>query len=95
MRFAPTPPWGTASAGWGAFVGASARFVGRNEMLEKPYLPWMAPIEREKAVGRLATGVTWRGGWGSLAFALAVDSKEFAGQAEPHRFGSLTLHVAF
>jgi hypothetical protein len=95
MRLAPTPPWDGGGEGWGGFVGASARFVARNEMLEKPYREWMPAIEREKAVGRLAAGVTWKAGWGHLVFAVAVDSKEFTQQAEPHRFGSLTVHVPF
>lgn len=96
LRFAPTPPWdGTAAQGWGGFVGASARLVARNEMLHQPYLPWMPEIERENAVGRLAAGLSWRAGWGSVVLAVAQDSKEFKQQAESHRFGSLLVHIPF
>lgn len=95
LRFAPTPPWDGAATGWGGFVGVSARYVFRNEMLGQPYRPWMAAIEQRNAVGRATAGLSWRAPWGTVAFAVALDSREFEGQAEPHRFGSLSLHVPF
>lgn len=95
LRFAPTPPWGAGAMGWGAFAGASYRFVARNRLLERPYDPAGAVLEREKSVVRIAAGVGWSAGRGSASFAIAQDSREFEGQRRPQRFGSLTVHVPF
>ncbi len=96
LRFAPTPPWsGSGAAGWNAFAGASLRYVARNRLLERPYDPAGERLEREKSIVRVAAGVSWQAGWGSATFAVAQDSREFEGQREPQRFGSLTVHVPF
>jgi hypothetical protein len=95
MRFAPTPPWdGGGRRGWSGFVGASYRYVARDEFLERSYDPF-TPVEREKSVARVAAGVSWLSTWGSLVFALAQDSREFSGQRTPQRFGSLTVQLPF
>jgi hypothetical protein len=93
MRFASTPPL-AQGRGWGAFAGLSARVIARNELLQRGYGDG-APIERNRFVSRLAAGLTWAQGWGSVAFTLAQDSREFEGQRTPHRFGSLAVHVGF
>ncbi len=96
LRFAPTPPWGESAAqGFGAMLGASARAVARNALLERNYDPFGPEISRRSSVARLVAGVSWSQPWGSLAFALAQDSREFDAQSAPHRFGSLAIHVAF
>jgi lipid A 3-O-deacylase len=96
LRFAPAPPWGDGAAqGFGAMLGASARAVARNALLERNYDPFGPAISRRSSVARLVAGVSWSQPWGALAFALAQDSREFDAQSAPHRFGSLAIHVAF
>ena len=96
LRFAATPPPPTSAApGWAVFAGASLRAVGHNAMIERNYDPFGPELEPKRGVGRAAAGVAWVGSWGSLTFGLAVDSREFDAQREPHAFGSVTLHVRF
>jgi len=95
FRYAPTPPVAPgAAAGWGAFIGASVRAVGRNAMLTQYGAPGVT-LERRDAVVRAGGGVAWTGKYGAMTFALVQESREFEGQREPHRFGSLTLHAEF
>jgi hypothetical protein len=94
LRFISTPPFSSVS-GWSAYAGASARAIGRNELISKNYDPFGANLEYRKSVTRVAAGVAWTQPWGSLAFDLAQDSREFDAQTAPMRFGALTVHVAF
>ncbi len=94
LRFVSTPPFSSAT-GWSAYAGASLRAIGRNELISKNYDPFGADLEYRRSVSRVAAGVTWTQSWGSLAFDLAQDSREFDAQAAPHPFGSLTVHIAF
>ncbi|HUQ27267.1 MAG TPA: lipid A-modifier LpxR family protein [Usitatibacter sp.] len=94
LRFAATPELSLES-GWSAYAGAGLRGVFRNELLSRNYDPEGPALSRERAVTRIAAGVTWTGTWGAVTFDLAQDSREFAQQREPHRFGSLALHVSF
>lgn len=96
FRYAPTPPAAPGvAAGWGAFLGASVRAVGRNEMLKHRYDAPASTLEGRDAVVRAGGGVTWIGKYLALTAALVQESREFAGQREPHRFGSLTVHADF
>jgi hypothetical protein len=95
LRFAATPEQPSSATAWSVYAGASLRGVGRNQLLSRDYDPEGPPLDRERAVTRLATGIAWTGAWGALTFDLAQDSREFAQQREPHRFGSLTLHTSF
>ena len=97
LRYAATPPFaaGDPAHGWDAFAGASIRAVGRNALLSRDYDPSGPPLERRRAVGRLAAGMVWLQAWGSARFELAQDSREFSGQSAPHRFGSIAIHLAF
>jgi hypothetical protein len=95
LRFAATPPFATGASGWSAYVGASARAVGRNELLGPDYYTGAADVTRRDEVTRIATGVTWSAAWGAIVFDLVQDSREFDGQRTPQRFGSLALHFAF
>jgi len=95
MRFAPTPPPTTGESAWGGFVGASARVAARDEMLDRPYDPTTPAPDMRRGVGRIAAGVGMVRKWGSVVFALAADSREFAEQRTWQRFGSLTVHVDF
>jgi hypothetical protein len=95
MRFAPTPPPRAGQSRWGAFVGVSARVVARDELLDRPYDPSTEAPELRRGVARVAAGVGTVQKWGSVVFALAADSKEFAEQRTGQRFGSLTVHLDF
>ncbi len=94
LRFAATPELST-QPGWSGYAGASIRGVGRNQLLARNYDPEGPGLDRERAVTRIAAGFSWTGAWGAVTFDLAQDSREFAQQREPHRFGSLALHVSF
>jgi hypothetical protein len=98
MRFAPTPPLAATAAameGWSAFVGGSVRGVARNRLLDEGYDSFAPAPELRRGIARVAAGVSGITPWASFAFAIAQDSREFAQQRTPHRFGSLTVHVAF
>jgi hypothetical protein len=98
LRFAATPPFpqtGRDGDGWNAFVGASAREVARNELINKPYGVGDEPLRLQRAILRSAAGLTWTRRWGSVAFAVAQDTREFYGQRTPQKFGSLTVFVDF
>ena len=95
LRFVSTPPFPSAGPGWSAYAGASIRAIGRNELIGRNYDAFGAELEYRRTVSRVAAGVTWTQGWGTLAFDLAQDSREFDAQSAPHRFGALSIHVAF
>ena len=96
LRYAATPPPpSSAPPGWAVFAGAGVRAIARNAMIERNYDPFGPELKPKRAVGRAAAGVAWVGAWGSLTFALAMDTREFAAQREPQAFGSLTVHVGF
>jgi hypothetical protein len=96
LRYAATPlPPAGSPPGWALFLGAGVRAIGHNEMIERNYDAFGPELEPKRAVGRAAAGVAWVGSWGSLTFALALDSREFDAQREPQAFGSLTAHVRF
>ena len=94
LRFAATPELAKAG-GWSAYAGGGLRGVARNKLLDGNYDPGAPPLSRERAVTRIAAGIAWTGSWFAATFDLAQDSREFAGQREPHRFGSLALQLSF
>ena len=61
LRFAPTPPWGDGMPvhGFSAMLGAGARGVARNALLERTTTA-SGPLSRRRAVGRVVAGVTCR-----------------------------------
>jgi hypothetical protein len=95
LRFAPTPPPRAGESRWGGFVGVSARVVARDRLLDRPYDPATEAPDLRRGVARIAAGVGVVQKWGSVVFALAADSKEFAQQRTGQRFGSLSVHVDF
>lgn len=95
LRFAATPPFAAGASGWSAYAGASARAVGRNELLGPDYYPGAPDVERRDEVTRFAAGVAWSARWGAVTFDLVQDSREFVGQRTPQRFGSLAIHASF
>ncbi|HXF79629.1 MAG TPA: lipid A deacylase LpxR family protein [Usitatibacter sp.] len=95
LRFAATPPFAASASGWSAYVGASARAVGRNELLGPDYYVGAPAVSRRDEITRIAGGVAWAAPWGAFTFDLVQDSREFEGQRVPQRFGSLAIHVAF
>ncbi len=88
---AATPLLPRAAGGFSFFAGASLRAVGRNRLLERRDDDPKPEAAAERRVTRLAAGVAWSGAWGAATLGLAQDSAEFVGQAEPHRFGALTV----
>lgn len=95
LRFTATPPFAAGAQGWSAYAGASARAVGRNDLLNPDYYTGIADVRRKDEVTRIAAGVSWSARWGAVAFDVVEDSQEFGGQRTPQRFGSLVLHFTF
>lgn len=96
FRYAPSPPAAPGLAqGWGAFIGASVRAVGSNDMLKRQYDIIGGALERRDAVVRAGGGLAWVGKCLAFTLALVQESREFDGQREPHRFGSLSVHAGF
>jgi lipid A 3-O-deacylase len=95
LRFAPTPPFASGAKGWSAYAGASARAVGRDELISRNYDPFGADLKYRRGIARIAAGVAWSAPWGSLTLDLAQDGREFDAQTSPQRFGSAAIHVAF
>jgi lipid A 3-O-deacylase len=98
LRFAATPPFartGNDSSGWNAFVGASVRVLARNELVSKPYGVLDDDLRYKRAIVRSAAGLTWTRSWGSVAFVVAQDTRDFDRQRTPQKFGSLTVFIDF
>ncbi|HEY4998372.1 MAG TPA: lipid A-modifier LpxR family protein, partial [Usitatibacter sp.] len=96
LRFAPTPPFSTGSPhAWSAYFGASARAIGRNELISENYDPLGPDLKYRRSAVRFAAGVAWMPAWGALTLDVAQDAKEFDAQTAPQRFGSVAVHVAF
>jgi hypothetical protein len=96
LRFAATPPVASAADGsWSWFLGANARAVARNRLLDFQPGSSAPEAERRRIVRRFAGGATWSGRSASVTFAIVHDTREFVGQRRDHGFGSLTVHVPF
>jgi lipid A 3-O-deacylase len=95
MRFAATPPPSAREGGWGGFIGANIRGVGRNEMIRVNYDPAGPEVEPKRAVARAMIGLAGVQRWGSVTFAVVGESREFDAQRKAHTFGSLTVSVDF
>lgn len=98
LRFAATPPFAgpdRETHGWDSFVGVSGRAVAHNALISRSYEVGAPDLQYTRAIARFAAGVTCSQPWGSLAFAVAQDTREFERQRTPHKFGSLTFHLDF
>lgn len=98
LRFVATPPTlpGEAHApGWSCFFAINVRDVMRNELLDRRRDSPLAPLVRERYVRRYATGVAWLHPYGTLTFAMAIETPEFAGQRRNQGFGTLAFDVPF
>ena len=96
LRYAATPPPPTtAPAGWAFFVGAGARAVAWNDMIDRNYDAFGPEIEPKRVVGRAAAGLAWVGPWGAVTFAIGAESREFDAQRRSQGFGSLTAYFCF
>lgn len=94
LRFAATPPI-AGGPGWGAFIGASARAVAHNALLDGNADVGRGDVDLARGVFRVAGGLAWAGPWGAVTFALAQDTREFETQRGKQRFGTLAVHLAF
>lgn len=95
LRFAPTPPQFRGLAGWGGFVGVSARAVANDRLLDRGYDETLAAPNRKRVIGRIAGGVGLVERWGYVSLTLAMDSREFDEQRIAQPFGSLVVHLEF
>lgn len=98
LRFAATPPFAgpdREAHGWNTFVGVSGRAVARNALVSRGYEAGAPALDYTRAIARFAAGVTWSQPWGTVALAVAQDTREFERQRTPHKFGSLTFHLEF
>jgi hypothetical protein len=98
LRHVATPPFDVAQPsrrGWGMFAGVSARRVTRDRTVETSYDPLLPPLRREDAVARFAIGGTLLHRWGAVSLAAVQDTRQYVGQRQPQRFGSLAVHVPF
>ena len=95
LRFAATPTVASPERGWDFFAGASIRGIARNELLEGAYAPFSPPTGFRRGVGRIAAGLGYEGAGYGARLALVQDTREFAAQSAPHRFGSLSVHADF
>ena len=96
LRYAATPPPPTsAPPGWAFFVGAGARAVAWNDMIDRNYDPYGPQLEPKRVVGRAAAGFAWVGSHGALTFAIATETREFDAQRRSQGFGSLTAYFCF
>jgi hypothetical protein len=97
MRYAASPPFPRAApdGSWSVFAGATARAVLMNHLLDFQDGSTTPPLDRKDVVGRLVLGGTWYYRHAAVSFAVAQETKEFAGQRRNHDFGSLTLHIPF
>ena len=99
LRHVATPPFqvngSSPAAGVNGFVGVDLRWVPHNRLLDLPYEAGGPAPTRKDFVGRFAGGLTAVHLWGSVVFASVQDTREFDEQRQPHRFGSLLLHIPF
>ena len=95
LRYAPTPPPRAGDARWGSFIGVGARVIGRDDLMGRGYDLALPPPDLERVVGRAVAGVGLVRPWGSVLFSMVIDTREFAEQRVPHRFGSLAVHIDF
>ena len=92
LRFAATPPpVRTQANGWSAFVGASGRYVLKDELLVRNDNPFGPPLVRNRAILRGAVGFALHAPLGTVTLAIVQDTREFEGQRRNDRFGILGL----
>lgn len=95
LRLAASPVTDAGrGGGLSAFAGASVRQVFRSELLERNGDDPGRRLDREDTVVRYAAGAGYAAAWGTVTFALAQESREYASQPYRHRFWSLGLAIA-
>jgi hypothetical protein len=78
-----------------AFGGAEGRLVGHNIFLDGNTFKSSHSISKQPAVADLEVGVALGFPYVRLQYRYVFRTKEFRGQPQPHRFGSVTLSIAF
>lgn len=89
------PRRGFGAAGVHGFVSFDVRAVARNIFLDGNTFTDSHRVDKRYLVGDIAVGLAWRGRYGKIAYSYYVRSKEFYGQPQPQRFGSVTLSAEF
>jgi hypothetical protein len=81
--------------GWYLFAGLEGRAVAYNAFLDGPWLRASPDVEKKPFVADFQAGaaLTWRGF--RFAYTYVVRTREFDGQENSDRFGSLTLTASF
>lgn len=81
--------------GWYLFAGAGGRAVAHNIFLDGNSDGDSPGVDRKILVGDLQAGLVAQVGWARLAYTYVVRSREFDGQEEPDRFGSISLSIKY
>lgn len=84
-----------ASLHWSLFAGGEARLVAHNVFLDGNTFSDSHSVDRNLLVGDVQAGLQVSYGPARLAFTYVVRTREFEGQDEHDRFGSVTLSVRF
>ena len=80
---------------WYFYAGVDGRYVANNIFLDGNTNKDSHSVERRKWVGDAQIGFVANTRSFRLAYSYVVRSREFEGQSEHNRFGSLTLSVLF
>lgn len=89
------PRRGFGASGVHGFVSFDLRGVARNIFLDGNTFSDSHRVDKRHLVGDVAIGLAWRGRYGKVAYSYYVRSKEFYGQPQGQRFGSVTLSTEF
>lgn len=80
---------------WYAFAGVDGRWVLRNIFLDGNTFRDSHSVDKESLVGDFVTGIAITYGHARIALTHVMRTREFEGQAEPDRFGAISLSYRF
>lgn len=81
--------------GWYLFAGVEGRAVGRNIFLDGNTFSDSHHVDKRTLVGDFQVGAALIAGRYRLAFTHVFRTREFAGQGEPDRFGTVSISARF